>query len=75
MSKGGFGSGLWSFEKISLKSFPDHLGQYVKGFGQDLKGEIYVLTTVEGGPTGNTGKIYKLDGGKKHDRKDDDDKT
>jgi len=75
VSKGGFGSGLWSIEKISLKSFPDHLGQYVKGFGQDLKGEIYVLTTVEGGPTGNTGKIYKLDGGKKHDRKDDDDKT
>jgi hypothetical protein len=31
------------------------LGHYVLGFGQDLAGEIYVLTSDEGGPTGTTG--------------------
>lgn len=54
------GSGLWKFEKVRLKSFPDNLGQYVKGFGQDLRGEIYVLATTEIGPQGTTGKVYKL---------------
>src|SRR5918995_2705674 len=30
------------------------------GFGQDLVGEIYVLTTDNTGPTGTTGKVYRL---------------
>ena len=54
------GSGLWSYEKLQLKSFLETLEQYVKGFGQDLSGEIYVATSMQLGPTGNTGKIYKL---------------
>ena len=54
------GPGLWSYEKLELKSFPETLGQFVKGFGQDLSGEIYVTTSKQLGPTGNTGKIYKL---------------
>ena len=54
------GPGLWSFDKIPLKSFPDNLGNFVKGFGQDLSGEIYVLATSLIGPMGNTGKVYKL---------------
>ena len=74
VTKGGGGqSGLWSFSKLSLKSFPGHLGQFLKGFGQDLNGEIYALTTVELGPTGNTGKVYKLVSGKKHGKDNDDD--
>ncbi len=52
--------GLWSFEKLSLKSFPNDLGQYLKGFGQDSRGEMYVLTSMMLGPSGNTGKVYKL---------------
>lgn len=54
------GPGLWAFEKLALKSFPESLEQYVKGFGQDLSGEIYVTTSQQLGPTGNTGKVYKL---------------
>ena len=54
------GPGLWPFQEITLKSYADHLGQFVKGFGQDLAGEIYVTTSTMLGPTGNTGKIYKL---------------
>jgi len=60
------GSDRWSFETLSLKSFPGNLGQYVKGFGQDASGEIYVLTSVEIGPMGNTGSVYKLVGEKKN---------
>jgi glucose/arabinose dehydrogenase len=54
------GTGLWSFDQLSLVSFPNNIGQYVKGFGQDLSGEVYVLATQTLGPSGNTGKVYKL---------------
>jgi hypothetical protein len=53
-------SGLWGYEQLALKSFPDDLGQYVKSFGQDLSGEVYVMTSAQLGPQGNTGKVYKL---------------
>ena len=54
------GPGLWPFIEISLASFTDHLGAFVKGFGQDLQGEIYVATSTVLGPSGTTGKVYKL---------------
>ncbi|MEO8766208.1 MAG: PQQ-dependent sugar dehydrogenase [Ginsengibacter sp.] len=52
--------GLWSYEPLKLKSFPDNLGQYLKGFGQSQDGEIYVTTSEQIGPQGATGKVYKL---------------
>jgi glucose/arabinose dehydrogenase len=54
------GPGLWPFEELSLASFPDHLGAFVKGFGQDLRGEIYVTTSTVLGPAGSSGKVLKL---------------
>ena len=54
------GSGLWSFEEIALKSHPEDLGYYLKGFGQDRKGEIYLTVSSILGPTGTTGKVLKL---------------
>ena len=54
------GQSLWSFSGLELKSFPTNLGQYVKGFGQDHDGEIYITTSDKIGPSGNTGKVYKL---------------
>jgi glucose/arabinose dehydrogenase len=54
------GSGLLTYADIPLKSFPNNLGQYVKGFGQSFDGEIYVLTTGVLGPSGTSGKVYKL---------------
>jgi len=60
---------LWPFEKLSLRSFPDNLGQYIKGFGQDRKGEIYVVTSEQIGPMGTTGKVYMLVDTKNHDNK------
>lgn len=53
-------SGLWSYEEIVLKDFPNDLGLFLKGFGQDMKGEIYLTGSTQLGPSGNTGKIYKL---------------
>ena len=33
---------------------------YVLGFGQDLTGEIYLGVSERTGPTGSTGKVFKL---------------
>ncbi|HXL55957.1 MAG TPA: PQQ-dependent sugar dehydrogenase, partial [Chitinophagaceae bacterium] len=52
--------GLWSFEELPLKSFPKDLGIWLKGFGQDQQGEIYVTGATQLGPQGKSGKVYKL---------------
>lgn len=54
------GAGLWRYDLLRLKSFGMNTGHYIKGFGQDDDGEIYVLGTTVLGPTGNTGKVFKL---------------
>jgi glucose/arabinose dehydrogenase len=36
------------------------LNAYLLSFGQDRAGEIYALTTATAGPTGTTGKIFKI---------------
>jgi glucose/arabinose dehydrogenase len=53
-------SGLWSFEDLELKDFPNDLGFFVKGFGQDLSGEMYVTVSSLQGVSGSTGRVYKL---------------
>jgi glucose/arabinose dehydrogenase len=55
-------SGLWSFDVLSPKDFPSDLGQYIKGFGQDQSGELYITTSGVQGVSGATGKVYKLVG-------------
>lgn len=54
------GSASWAFEPLDLASYSDHLGYYLKGFGQDRNGEVYVAVSSELGPEGSTGKIFKL---------------
>lgn len=55
------GAGPWAYERLSFKSFDEgNIEQYIKGFGQDLGGEIYVLTSERLGPAGTTGKVYKI---------------
>ena len=54
------GQSLWPFQELNIAGRPDHLGEFVKGFGQDDKGEIYVTTSLRLGPSGTTGKVYKL---------------
>ena len=54
------GSGMWPYEEVSLKSHPDDIGYYLKGFGQDNDGEIYLTVSSMLGPSGTTGKVFKL---------------
>jgi glucose/arabinose dehydrogenase len=54
------GAGLWPFQEIHLASHPDDIGYFLKGFGQDDDGEIYLTVSKKLGPTGTTGKIFKL---------------
>jgi hypothetical protein len=50
----------WDYEDLKLKSFPGNIGEYVKGFGNDAEGEVYVAASGQIGPQGNTGKIYQV---------------
>ena len=53
--------GLWHMEQLRIATSPTgRVGHYVLGFGQDLAGEMYVLTTDQTGPSGATGKVYRL---------------
>lgn len=54
------GGGLWDFNELDLAEDSDNIGHFIKGFGQDLAGEIYVTATTVLGPTGNSGKLFKL---------------
>jgi glucose/arabinose dehydrogenase len=52
---------LWQIHEILFQDRPDgHLGEYVLAFGQNSAGEVYILTSEMTGPTGNTGKVYRL---------------
>lgn len=52
--------GLWSYEELTMKDYPNNLGYYLKGFGQDLSGELYITVTGVQGVSGTTGKVFKL---------------
>jgi glucose/arabinose dehydrogenase len=53
--------GLWTIHELSIANRPNgRLGHYVLGFGQDDRGEVYVGVRDVVGPTGITGKVYKL---------------
>jgi glucose/arabinose dehydrogenase len=53
--------GLWRLQELRVAGAPDgRLGRYVLGFGQDRRGEMYVLTSDIEGPTGTSGKIFRL---------------
>jgi glucose/arabinose dehydrogenase len=55
------GDGLWSMQELAVVSNESgRLDAFLLSFGQDAAGEIYVLTTDTPGPTGNTGRIFRL---------------
>jgi len=54
------GSNEWSYQELELASHPGDIGFYLKGFGQDLEGEVYLTVSSRLGPAGTTGKVYKL---------------
>lgn len=60
------GPGLWDYEEITLKDHPNDIGYFLKGFGQDNEGEIYIAVSTVTGPSGTAGKVLKLVPEKKH---------
>lgn len=55
-------SGTWSMRELRVKTTsPDGcLNAFLRSFGQDGSGEIYALTADTAGPTGATGKVFKI---------------
>ncbi|MBC8269911.1 MAG: PQQ-dependent sugar dehydrogenase [Rhodospirillaceae bacterium] len=54
----------WTMEKVNVTNMPNW-NSYVLAFGQDSKGEIYIMATdltgpVPGGPAGGIDKVYKI---------------
>ena len=55
------GEGEWSSGPLSLAGYPDgRLDRFLLSFGQDLSGEIYLLTSESGGPSGASGAVHRL---------------
>jgi glucose/arabinose dehydrogenase len=53
--------GLWQLQELRVRNGTDgRLGRYVLGFGQDQRGEVYLLTTDNTAPAGTTGKVFRL---------------
>ncbi|MDX1688734.1 MAG: PQQ-dependent sugar dehydrogenase [Candidatus Promineifilaceae bacterium] len=55
------GQGGWPYERLTMANLPDgRLQDFLLSFGQDLEGEVYLLTTAEVGPTGTTGRVWRI---------------
>ncbi|MFO7966155.1 MAG: PQQ-dependent sugar dehydrogenase [Archaeoglobaceae archaeon] len=51
----------WELKDLPLKDRTDgEIEEFILGFGEDSQGEVYVLTSGTSGPTGDTGKVYKI---------------
>lgn len=52
---------LWQMEQLTISDREDGgLNEFLLSIGQDQDGELYILTTETPGPTGETGKVYRL---------------
>jgi len=55
------GGADWSMQELVIQNRDgESIGEYVLAFGRDAAGELYVLTNEMTGPTGSTGKVYRL---------------
>jgi len=50
----------WLYDELKPKDYQTNLGYYLKGFGQDLSGEIYITVSSATGLAGTAGKVFKL---------------
>lgn len=52
---------MWEMEELKIAGMPEgRIGAYVLSFGEDAERELYVLTSVSTGPTGNRDVVYKI---------------
>ncbi len=55
-------NGTWSLRELGVENNSDaRIHLFVRGFGEDSSGELYVLTTSSLGPVGSTGAVYKIE--------------
>ncbi|MCX2740848.1 PQQ-dependent sugar dehydrogenase [Pontibacter anaerobius] len=55
-------NGPWQHRKLHFRNRPDNaFGHYLLSFGQDNSGEVYLLGNEKEGPTGKTGKVYRIE--------------
>jgi glucose/arabinose dehydrogenase len=50
--------GLWPISTVPLRG--ESVGSFVRAFGRDPDGRLYVLTSQRGGPVGSTGALHRL---------------
>ncbi|MBZ0306228.1 MAG: PQQ-dependent sugar dehydrogenase [Anaerolineae bacterium] len=52
---------MWKMSSVKATN-TEHgdIGEYLLAFGEDDQGELYVLTSHTEGPTGDTGKVWKI---------------
>ena len=48
--------------EFQIGEYDDPLSRYLLGFGEDEDGELYVLTSTNLGPSGETGEVFRLVG-------------
>jgi hypothetical protein len=57
----GSSGGLWPLQRLDVVGHQNgRIGRFVLSFGQDAQHELYVLTSERAGPSGVTGKVYKI---------------
>lgn len=51
----------WGFNELLFEGMPDgRLERYVLGFGRDLSGEVYILTSAVSIPSGQSGAVHRI---------------
>ncbi|MEE8301314.1 MAG: PQQ-dependent sugar dehydrogenase, partial [Candidatus Tectomicrobia bacterium] len=52
---------MWTLEELKVAGKPNRrIGAFVLSFGEDADNELYILTSLITGPTGNRDKVYKI---------------
>lgn len=65
--------GQWNMEEIlvqvpqSPRNQGTRFAHYIRGFGEDSSGEVYVMASDSLGPSGRSGKVFILTGGRNTD--------
>jgi hypothetical protein len=54
-------TGLWQMGELTPgQAAEGSVGHFILGMGQDAAGELYIATSDERKPVGQTGRVYKL---------------
>jgi glucose/arabinose dehydrogenase len=52
---------MWTIYNVNVvRGSKKTIKGFIRGFGEDSDGELYIMASQKAGPTGNTGKVYKI---------------